>query len=191
MKKWFNNASVSDTRMFMIIMALTSLLTLFFSLFLFPDPKVHEALGKVGSNGGAMIAVIGSISGAIGIVIGLFVTVYLQFLLYYIVMSIKKRTMTKEINQLAKRSFYISTAISLIVSQLINIIAMLIEQHQIVDTTFTIVVTVIQILVTIGLLYGFFKYLVKDLQVGYWIITVVFVVQLVIALMPIFSKYSL
>ncbi|GAF40243.1 hypothetical protein FC83_GL001258 [Agrilactobacillus composti DSM 18527 = JCM 14202] len=173
MKKWLAKASAADTRTALIIYYLVGLLNAYFVVFLFPPKLVQDVVQKATVSGGPspenLIKITSAVSSIVGLVASLFVMVYLYFLLYYIVLSLTKTTAVKATNKLVKRGFYISYAISGIVSSLFMIVTTLINQETLVSKPIVIASSVITIVITYSLIYGFIKYLAKQPKQAIWV----------------------
>ncbi|MCH4171999.1 MAG: hypothetical protein LKF36_12315 [Lactobacillus sp.] len=173
MKKWLAKASAADTRMALIIYYLLGLLNAYFVVFLFPPKLVQDAIQKATVSSGPspenLIKITSAVSSIVGLIASLFIMVYLYFLLYYIVLSLTKTTAVKATNKLVKRGFYISYAISGIVSSLFMIITTLINQETLVSKPIVIATNVITIVITYSLIYGFIKYLAKQPKQAAWV----------------------
>lgn len=189
MKKWLSQAKSADTRMFVIIYTLLVLLSAYFVAVLFPSSGIQKLLRAGGETAASVLKVSVAAGGVIGAIIMIFVTVYLYFLLYYIVAAATKQVTTRPTNKLVKRSFYISNLISATISSLITIVGMLIVQKQPTSQAFSLVVGLIELGIALGLIYGFFKYLVKQPKMGLWIVSISGILRLIMILISVFVHF--
>ncbi|MCH4171430.1 MAG: hypothetical protein LKF36_09410 [Lactobacillus sp.] len=176
MTKWLAKAKAADTRMALIIYYLFALLNVYFVMFLFPPKGVKTAVQQTLTNSDSTglhiftgaTAVIG---GVVTLVVGLFITVYLEFILYYIVLTITKTQANPATNKLIKRGLYISYGISGVVGAIITMGTVLLKVP-LTSTPYFVVSGFFDTVVTYGLIYGFIKYLAKQPKQATWFATI-------------------
>ncbi|MCP8857041.1 hypothetical protein [Latilactobacillus fuchuensis] len=167
MKKWFSQVTAQDTKIWVSLYLVVSLVGLVFGAFIMVPAVIKTAP--------AMVRWVTFWSGSVGIVIGLFVATYFGYLLYWIARKILKQEPVDKV--LVKRSFYLTTSINGVVVGLVQLLL----------TVFGVAVDNKIMLVVAGLLGAcfsawliaeFFKQLLKRAQLGQLVAGMVLVLRL-------------
>ncbi|MFD1317152.1 hypothetical protein [Loigolactobacillus zhaoyuanensis] len=176
MKKWFSQVSASDTKIWVGLYIVVGMVLAYFVAFIYPPKKLLAGAP-------AMVKWITFGSSAIGLLLGLFVSMYIGYLIYFLLRNILHEEPADK--TATKRSFYLTTCISGVLISLIHLVLIIVTGGMI-NSTSTMVLAVISSIVTAWLIYEFFVQLLKKVKLGRAVALTLFVVNLVPTIMGLF-----